>query len=75
MSSGTHISTLYRECADALRTFSRKMRFVWQVVADSQGRALQKHPDYTKDLRPLSEHGYFLAVEMANRRFAWLPIV
>ena len=67
MSSSTHISTLYREFADALR----------DVLAEnaaglaSRGRlartraAVKKHPDY-------SEHGYFLAVEMAfdaKRRF------
>ena len=35
MSGATHISTLYRA------SFSRKMPLVWQVVADSQERALR----------------------------------
>ena len=60
MGSSTHTSTLYREFADALT----------DVLAEnatglaSRGRlartcaAVKKHPDY-------SEHGYFLAVEMA----------
>ena len=40
------------------------MPLVWQVVADSQERAtaVKKHPDY-------SEHGYFLAVEMAFKQW------
>jgi hypothetical protein len=39
--------------------FSRKMPLVWQAVADSRGPA---HPDY-------SEHGYFLAIEMAFKQW------
>ena len=63
MSSAAHISTLYREFADLKGTFSRKIPLVWRVVADSQECACgQKHPDY-------SEHGYFLAVEMAFKQW------
>ena len=64
MSSGTDISTLYREFTDALT----------EVLAENavgptrRGRlartraAVKKHPDY-------SEHGYFLAVETAFERW------
>jgi hypothetical protein len=58
MSSGTHISTLYREFADALTDVLAENA----VGLVSRGRlartraAVNKHPDY-------SEHGYFLAVE------------
>jgi hypothetical protein len=64
MSSGTDISTLYREFTDALT----------EVLAENaagptrRGRlartraAVKKHPDY-------SEHGYFLAVEVAFKQW------
>jgi hypothetical protein len=64
MSSGTDISTLYREFTDALT----------EVLAENavgltrRGRlartraAVKKHPDY-------SEHGYFLAVEAAFKQW------
>ncbi len=64
MSSGTDISTLYREFTDALT----------EVLAENavgptrRGRlartraAVKKHPDY-------SEHGYFLAVETAFKQW------
>ncbi len=62
--SSTHISTLYREFADALTA----------VLAEnagglaSRGRlartraAVKKHSDY-------SEHGYFLAIEIAFKQW------
>jgi hypothetical protein len=64
MGSGTQISTLYREFADALT----------DVLAENaaglacRGRlartraVVKKHPDY-------SEHGYFLVVEMAFKQW------
>lgn len=64
MSSGTDISTVYREFTDALT----------EVLAENsiglarRGRlararaAVNKHPDY-------SEHGYFLAVENAFKQW------
>jgi len=64
MSSGTDVSTLYREFTDALT----------EVLAENavgptrRGRlartraAVKKHPDY-------SEHGYFLAVETAFKQW------
>jgi hypothetical protein len=64
MSSGTDISTLYREFTDALT----------EVLAENavgptrRGRlartraAVKKHPDY-------SEHGYYLAVETAFKQW------
>jgi hypothetical protein len=64
MSSATHISTLYREFADALRDVLAENA----VGLASRGRlartraAVKKHPDY-------SEHGYFLAVEMAFKQW------
>ena len=64
MSSATHISTLYREFADALRDVLAENA----VGLASRGRlartraAVKKHPDY-------SEHGYFLAVEMAFKHW------
>lgn len=64
MSSSTHISTLYREFADALRDILAENA----VGLASRGRlartraAVKKHPDY-------SEHGYFLAVEMAFKQW------
>ena len=62
--SGTHISTLYREFADALTDVLAENA----VGLASRGRlartraAVKKHPDY-------SEHGYFLAVEMAFKQW------
>ena len=64
MSSATHISTLYREFADALRDVLAENA----VGLASHGRlartraAVKKHPDY-------SEHGYFLAVELAFKQW------
>ena len=64
MSGSTHISTLYREFADALRDVLAENA----VGLASRGRlartraAVKKHPDY-------SEHGYFLAVEMAFKQW------
>ena len=64
MSGGTHISTLYREFADALTDVLAENA----VGLASRGRlartraAVKKHPDY-------SEHGYFLAVEMAFKQW------
>ena len=64
MSSSNHISTLYREFADALRDVLAENA----VGLASRGRlartraAVKKHPDY-------SEHGYFLAVEMAFKQW------
>ena len=64
MSGGTHISTLYREFADALMDVLAENA----VGPASRGRlararaAVKKHPDY-------SEHGYFLAVEMAFKHW------
>ena len=64
MSSATHISTLYREFADALTDVLAENA----VGLASRGRlartraAVKKHPDY-------SEHGYFLAVEMAFKQW------
>jgi hypothetical protein len=64
MSSSTHISSLYREFADALRDVLAENA----VGLASRGRlartraAVKKHPDY-------SEHGYFLAVEMAFKQW------
>ena len=64
MTSGTDISTLYREFTDALT----------EVLAENavgptrRGRlarsraAVKKYPDY-------SEHGYFLAVETAFKQW------
>lgn len=64
MSSGTDISTVYREFTDALT----------EVLAENsigparRGQlararaAVNKHPDY-------SEHGYFLAVEKAFKQW------
>jgi hypothetical protein len=63
MSSSTHISTLYREFADALRDVLAENA----VGLASRGRlartraAVKKHPDY-------SEHG-FLAIEMAFKQW------
>ncbi len=64
MSSGTDISTLYREFTDALTEVLAE-----NVVSPTRrGRlartraAVKKHPDY-------SEHGYFLAVEMAFKQW------
>ena len=64
MSSVTHISTLYREFADALTDVLAENA----VGLASRGRlartraAVKKHSDY-------SEHGYFLAVEMAFKKW------
>ena len=64
MGSGTHISTLYREFADALTDVLAENA----VGLASRGRlartraAVKKHPDY-------SEHGYSLAVEMAFKQW------
>jgi hypothetical protein len=64
MCSSTHISTLYRELADALRDVLAENA----VGLASRGRlartraAVKKHPDY-------SEHGYFLAIEMAFKQW------
>jgi hypothetical protein len=60
MSSGTDISTLYREFTDALTDVLAENA----VGPARRGRlartraVVKKHPDY-------SEHGYFLAVETA----------
>jgi hypothetical protein len=64
MSSATHISTLYREFADALTDVLAENA----VGLASRGRlartraAVKKHLDY-------SEHGYFLAVEIAFKQW------
>ena len=64
MSGGTHISTLYGEFADALVDVLAENA----IGPASRGRlararaAVKKHPDY-------SEHGYFLAVEMAFKHW------
>src|SRR6266576_3451855 len=64
MSSSTHISALYREFADALRDVLAENA----VGPASSGRlartraAVKKHADY-------SEHGYFLAIEMAFKQW------
>jgi hypothetical protein len=61
---GTHISTLYREFADALTDILSESA----AGLASRGRlararaAVKKHSDY-------SEHGYFLAVEMAFKQW------
>ena len=62
--SSTHISTLYREFADALTDVLAENA----VGLASRGRlartraVVKRHPDY-------SEHGYFLAVEMAFKHW------
>ena len=64
MTEGAHISTLYREFADALTDVLAENA----VGLANRGRlararaAVKKHPDY-------NEHGYFLAVEMAFKHW------
>ena len=65
MSGATHISTLYREFADALTdVLAENAAGLAKAVADSARTraAVKKHPDY-------SEHGYFLAIEMAFKQW------
>ena len=64
MSSGTEISTLYREFTDALTDVLAE-NAVGPVPRGRLARTravVKKHPDY-------SEHGYFLAVETAFKQW------